>query len=442
PARVYSGAGGDQFLEIDAGTLFAVEHGQTAVFAMESPAVVTNTGTVELIMLGAYGYAFTDIPGANQVPPGYNDDVWVVDFTMEPLDGDAARIVLESISLEPGGYAHLEITDSERIVGINPEWNTMVRLAHGELSAHPDNALASSMFRSLVFSELSPGTYTLFNTGENPATAHFMRLAGEQPVSGSDASETSPTAGTVSPATPLAIDRDGWTRLLNSVVQPGALGLNLHNDWDTAYFGQLNLTKQSGGVVLGCCDGVSLITVLEGEVTIENATTVFSTFTNSADFAPDLASTLRNGETALYRGAITVSAADGSPATILTGGVFSANASGAEAFLERMDIASWFSAAYVPKESGSLISFDIDQIELAPGESAPLAITPNDAILLLVSAAGIDVLAADGTVSAAITTSYDADGLEPGEYQVSNSGSDPVTIFALRIGPDLAPPSS
>ena len=219
PADIYSGPEGQPPIRVEAGTLFALNVGETAAFALIRPAVVTNTGPDELVMLGGYAYDHTSQGSSITRPDGYQDPTYVILSLMKQLPGDAVEFELERVSMAPGEYTHVEVLEDERLVGWHPEVNTTVRIAPGTLDSLPDGLLDSTMIQSLAYSDQPPGTYTVFNTGKNPATLHFMRItaAGSPDVTTSVQSDSTDQ--------PMTIQRDGWERVLNMVFQTSNLHL-------------------------------------------------------------------------------------------------------------------------------------------------------------------------------------------------------------------------
>ena len=153
-------------------------------------------------------------------------------------------------------------------------------------------------------------------------------------------------------------------------------------------------------------------------------------------------SAIQTGETVIYEGTITVSNPSDDPIRILIGGAFPANAPGAEILNAGLQVELLADASFDYDSLDSLTSIDIDEVTIEPGQSAPLTVTPNDALLLLATGDEVRVLDEAGVFSADLTTAFSADELDPGEYQLMNSSAETVTVHTLRIGPDLAPPSS
>ena len=418
PAEIYSGAGDQPPVRVEAGTLFALNVGETAVFSMKQPAVVTNTGPDELTMLGGYAYFITS-QGSILPPDGYQQPTYVLLTLMKQLTGDAVEFEIEQVSLAPGEYTHVEVLENERLVGWHPELNTTVRIAPGALDSLPDGLLDSTMIQSLAYSNLSPDTYTLFNTGKNPATLHFMRISG---TAGSDGTPSGSPVAADSADLPLEVERDGWESVLNAVVQTSSLDFGAGPAWDSAYFTETSLAPSSGDVELGCCNGVHVLTVMEGEVSIELLPNVIQSFLREENSVDQDLSVLQPGESVIFGGTMTIANESGAGAKFLIGGVYPVDAPATEA--------------------NSLMSVDIAQVTLLPGASAPLTVTENDILLLLADQEGGVVLTAESGYTYDLWSGLNESILEPGEYQMKNSTSELITVHTLRIGPDLAPPSS
>lgn len=413
-AEVYTADTGQEPVRVSAGSLFALESGDTAVFVMDQPAIVTNTGTDELLMLGAYGYQFLG-PITSVTPDGYLDVPWVAASSMDPLPGNEVRVQLERIALEPGELTHIESSPDFRLVGWYPETNTMVRMAMGALDAVPDDPFATSMVQSFVMTNFSEGPYTFFNTGNNTATLYVMRIKAVAP----DSVASSPVA-VDSAELPFDVDRDGWNSLLNAVVRTSPYDFESGPAQHSAYFTETSLAPSRSGVDVGCCNGVHVMTVLEGEIAITSLPNPIQSFVRGG-VDRDL-SVLQEGESIIFAGTMTVANESGKGARFMIGGVYPADTSTADTI--------------------SLMSIDIDQVTLQPGDSVPFTVTPNDVLRLMANQEGGVMLIAASGYTWEVWSGLNTANLESGDYQMKNSSSQPITVQVLRIGPDLAPPSS
>jgi hypothetical protein len=193
PVALYA-SGSEQIpAPIAAGDLFAVETGNTAVFARNNPAIVTNTGSEELLLLAGYGYEHSPIPGAVKPYKDYSEWPWVTDSGLNPIAGNTVDVSFEQVVLEPGALTHIDSNPDERLVGWFPEHaSTTVRMMRGEHNTLSDNPLESFVVQSFVMDHFSPGPYTFFNAGEYPVTIHLMRI-----VPAGDVSSDTATSATL-----------------------------------------------------------------------------------------------------------------------------------------------------------------------------------------------------------------------------------------------------
>ena len=313
PADIYSATGDQPPARVEAGNLFALNAGQTAVFAMKQPAVVTNTGSGELVMLGGHAYFVTTHGSAEARPDGYRDPTYEVLTVMKQLTGEAVEIELERVSLAPGEYTHVDFLEDERLVGWHPELNTTVRIAPGALDSLPDEVLDSTMIHSLTSSNQPPGTYTVFNTGKNPATLHFMRIAPGSPGSDAASPIASATPDVASPeALSSGIDSETsatYQPLTDLVIDPDVIPIGDSAAWNETRFELTYLeageSHEPDSNSATCCrPGLSGIQVINGLLDIELAGPALITRAgnlSNAESLPEAGTvTLRPGESIWY----------------------------------------------------------------------------------------------------------------------------------------------
>jgi hypothetical protein len=434
-ADVYAAGNWSAPTRIPAGTLFALGAGETAVFVMDQPAIVTNTGAEELVMLRGSGEQFIG-PMTTLMPDGYRGGAWATDASMDPLPGDVVNVSFERVALEPGAMTHVESTADVRLVGLYPETDTAVRMLTGDFDAIPaDNR--GFLLQSIVMGNFSPGPYTFYNASENPATLYLMRIApATNPPAATPVASPSPAASTET--------------VVNAAFRPMAHSFGADPGWDQASLAESSLepfaSVSSTDPAFGCCNGVQVITVLEGELTVQMDLPMQVMMSNdpAGSMNPVV---LGPGESALYESHMVATNTGSTSARFLHGGVYKA-----EPTTEASETSYGFFAgqravsAFAHDPADSMQSLDVDRVTIDPGQEIPLTITANDAFLLVSDGGTLTLRPASdtdpelSTNPLIITSSFSGEELEAGNYTLTNPSANPVTVYTLRIGPDFAPP--
>jgi hypothetical protein len=153
------------------------------------------------------------------------------------------------------------------------------------------------------------------------------------------------------------------------------------------------------------------------------------------------------GESALFESHMIATNTGSTPARFLHGGVYKL-----EPTTETSETDYGFFAGqraiseFAHDPADSMQSLNVDRVTIKAGQSVPVTITNNDAFLI-VSDGGTLTLKpasdADPELSpnpVINTSSFSGEELEAGNYLLANPGANPITVYTLRIGPDLAPP--
>jgi hypothetical protein len=283
----------------------------------------------------------------------------------------------------------------------------------------------------IAFHGLPPGPWRIESSQDAPATVYLLRITNDFPMEEG--------AG------------DAYESLVNAAFRPMVHSFGADPGWDQAYLAESSLepsaSVSSTDPAFGCCNGVQVITVLEGELTITMDLPMQVIQMDNDPVSVGNSVVLGPGESALYESHMIASNSGATPARFLHGGVYKSGlVSGTPETLYGFFAGPRIATSFVHNPEDAMQSLNIDRATIEPGQFAPLTITDDDAFLLLT---GDD---------AALTVSYpggeevpslvgiegfgalNSDGLDPGDYELENIGSSPVTIYILRVGPDLAPP--
>ncbi|CAN5846512.1 hypothetical protein BH24CHL4_BH24CHL4_13190 [soil metagenome] len=264
-----AGSGGASY-PMPPGTPLALGPGDTAVFALEHPAVITNTGADELLMLGGFAYQYNATPGTRPKPEGFAERPMTKPMAVELNTAGMVDVSFERTMLDPGELMQIEVVPGVGLSGWHPDPNALVRMLFGALDKIPADYAETFPVQTFSMSNFAAGPYTLFNDGNHPATQHFMRIAatGEQPGDGSTTSETLESTDELRGAlSPPVVET-----LLNATVDPASLGAALPSTWNTMEFSLSQL--QAGGEFstshpyYANFDGNVVFQVLEGNATI------------------------------------------------------------------------------------------------------------------------------------------------------------------------------
>ncbi|CAN5846420.1 hypothetical protein BH24CHL4_BH24CHL4_13180 [soil metagenome] len=439
PVDLYSAKGDGNPVRIADASLFALEAGDTAVFAVEHPAIVTNTGADELLMLGGYAYEFGG-PVTSIEPDGYLGQPEVFDTTMEPIPAEALYVSFEQVVLEPGERTHIESSTEERIVGWYPETNTTVRMMPGLQEALPEDHQGSFMVQSFVVTDWSPVPYTLFNAGKNPATLTFMRIASAASASATPQAampvEGQETSASVQPLSMVVAD-------------PDALPIGDPGSWNETYFEFASL-EAGATIEPGSRPGLAGILVLEGAMDVKLAgpaqITRAGDLTTVESFDGPGSVSLQAGDAIWYGLDTSPNLTNlGESATIYLS--LTANDQpdpGQAAAPGESQLASASDAASTSLESGP-VHASIHRMDLGPNASVPVDVRAGEPALAVVAEGQIRYYqdTGAGPPDASLMHEPDADNgialhaLEAGPWVIGNSENAPATVYLLRLTNDL-----
>jgi len=372
------------------------------------------------------------------VPDGYHDLPYVFYTSMDPIPAESLDVSFEQVTLAPGEFTHVESRAEERVAGWFPETNTTVRMMPGVQNVLPESSMDSSMVQTFVMNNFSPGPYTFFNAGNNPAAIHLMRItpAGDLP-----SAIATPMASPVASEAPIEI-------VINAVVQTDVQTFGADPGWDQASFTEATLEPESSvsssDPDFGCCQGLHFITVLEGQLTVHMNQPISTSLRGNDVTEPVNPVTLESGETAIYEGKMMATNTGGPPARFLHGGVYNSTIPGdSGAQPQGYSTKKRVRASYEHDSELLLQSIDIDRAVVEPGQILRLAVTPNDAFLLLADGGSLRLTSSGHSsprAPAGVAGAVTGEVIEPGDYELHNPGAAPVTVYILRIGPDRAPP--
>jgi hypothetical protein len=441
PADFYPAGSGQTPVRVPAATLFALESGQTAVFAMENPAIVTNTGSGDLVLLGGFGYQLQS--STTTRPDGYVDLAIAWDHSMDPIPSDVLQVSLEQVRLQPGEIAHLEVRDEEWLAGMFPETNTTVHKMPGIHHAIPEDDLNSSMAFSSEMSNLAPGHYTYYNAGKNPATLLLMRIA---PVS-SAAAVASPVSSPVAALQPQPIES-----LLDIQVNPAELDAQTSDTWDVMEFSLVTVKAGEGFTTdvhyFTNSAGVIVLQVREGSasVIVDGPADFYPAGSGQTPVRVPAATlfALESGQTAVFameNPAIVTNT--GSDDLLMLGGygyelIGPMTSLRPDGYHDRPVVYSDMEP--IPEES---LEVSFEQVTLEPGELTHIELRDDQRLVGWYPETNTTVRWAKGELDEVPTDPLGSStamtfvmyNYAPGPYTFFNTGENPASIYLLRIIP-------
>jgi hypothetical protein len=178
-------AGSDGTAErFDAGVDVALGTGDAAIFALDRPAVVTNTSNDRTKILAGYIYAHAFVEGAQDMcpgPAGYFEEPVTKAMAIDHLTSGPVHLSFERTMLEPGAALGVEVVPDVALMGWHTAPDALVRLIFGahdpEAADSTDAAEAESFIvQTFSLSNFAQGTYTFVNEGDEPVALYFLRL--------------------------------------------------------------------------------------------------------------------------------------------------------------------------------------------------------------------------------------------------------------------------